>query len=197
MANQVNPAPSEVRETNIVGSVRLMEIPFKVQVPVFENVTVKVPVFVDEQIKLPVGFEQMADEIALKMADKLMDKVLIVINARLDHAIDQRIKEIRYPKLVEELNVIRKDVQVEHPVFTDVKVDRPVFVDYEIKNPVVKDVEVINAVIADKTVINAVITDQKITNAIIKDVEVERAIIREKVIDVIHPRYLKPNGEPE
>jgi len=194
---QTNPAPNEIKESVIVGSIKLQQIPFKVQVPVFDDVHIDRPVFTDKKIEIPVGFDTIVNELALKIADRIMDKVEIVLGARLDKAITERIKEIKSPKIVEELNIIHKDVSVERPIFTDVKVDRPVFKDYEIKNPIVKDVEVINAVIADRTVINAIITDQKITNAIIKDVEVERAIIREKVIDVIHPRYLKPNGELE
>ena len=100
-----------------------------------------------------------------------------------------------YPKLIEEVNITTKEITVEKPIYVDVEVKVPVFQEYVIANPVLKNVEVINAVIADKTVINAVITDMQITNAIIKDIEVERAIIREKVIDVIHPIYLKINGD--
>jgi hypothetical protein len=198
MPTQVNPAPSEVKETTVVGTVRLTEIPFKVKVPVFEEVKVDKPTFVDRKIEVPTGWDSVINELSLEIANKIMDRVEIVLGARLDKAIDKRIKEIESPKIVEKLVVNEKVVDVERPNYKDVTIERPVYVDREVINPVTKDVEVINAVIADRTVINAVITDQKITNAIIKDVEVERAIIREKVIDVIHPRYLKfPSGEPE
>jgi len=194
---QVNPALDKVKEIQIVAGLKVIETEYRVKVPVFEDVHIDRPVFVDKKIELPVGFEAIANEMALKIADRVMDNILLVIDARLDRAIDQRIKEITYPKLVEELKVTIKEVDVEKPVYIDVEVQRPVFKDYEVINPVRKDVEVINAVIADKTVINAIIKDVQMTNAIIKDVEVERAIIREKVVDVIHPRYLNMKGEPD
>ena len=194
---QHNPPQDKVKEIQIVAGLKVVETEYRVKVPVFDEVHIDKPIFKDKEIEIPVGWDKVINELTLKIADSVMSNLELVIGARLDRAIDQRIKEITYPKLVEELKVSYKDVAVDRPVFTDVSVDRPIFKDYEIKNPVVKDVEVINAVIADKTVINAVIVDKQMTNAIIKDVEIERAIIREKVIDVIHPRYLKLNGDPE
>lgn len=197
MAQQTNPAQDKVKETQVVGSFKLVETEVRIKSPIFDDVHIDKPIFVEKQIEIPTGWDKVIEELTLRISDKIMDKVELVLGARLDRAIDQRIKEIKVPKIVEEINIIHKDISVERPIFTDVKVDRPVFVDYEVKNPVVKDVEVINAVVVDRTVVNSIVTDQKITNAIIKDVEVERAIIREKVVDVIHPRYLKLNGEPE
>ena len=194
---QTNPAPEKTREIQIVAGLKVVETEYRVQVPVFTEVQIDKPVFVETPLAVPTEWDKTIEEMTHRIADKIMDKIELVLSARLDRAIDQRIKEIKSPKIVEELNIIHKDVNVERPIFTDVKVDRPVFVDYEIKNPIVKDVEVINAVVVDRTVVNAIITDQKMTNAIIKDVEVERAVIRDKVLDVIHPRYLKLNGEPE
>jgi hypothetical protein len=194
---QINPAPDKVKETTIVGSIKVIETEYQVKSPVFQDVVVERPIFVDKKIEIPSEWDKVIDELTHRIADRLMDKVELVLGARLDRAIDQRIKEIKSPKIVEELVINKINVDVQHPVFTDIEVQRPVFKEYEVKNPVIKDVEVINAVIVDRTVINSIITDQKITNAIITDVPVERAVIREKVVDVIHPRYLKLNGEPE
>jgi len=195
--NQVNPPPSEVKETVVIGSIRLQEIPFKVKSPVFEDIVISRPTFVDKPIEVPVGFDEIANELTERIAKKILDKIELTIGARLDKAIDERISSIKSPKIIEEVHVTYKDIELERPTFVDIEISRPTYVDREVINPILKDVSVVNAKIEDVTVINAVITDQKITNAIIKDVEVERAVIREKVVDVIHPRYLNLKGEPE
>lgn len=194
---QHNPSKDKVEEINVVSGIKIIQTEYKVKAPVFEDVIVERPVFIEKKIEIPSEWDKVIQEITLKISDKLMDNIELVLSARLDHAIDQRIKEIKSPKIVEEVTIVTREINVEKPVYVDIEVQRPVFKDYEVKNPITKDVEVINAVIADKTVINAVIIDRQMTNAIIKDVEVERAIIREKVIDVIHPRYLKMDGTPE
>jgi len=193
---QTNPPPSEVKESIVVGSIRLQEIPFKVKSPVFEDVVVKVPKFVEEQVIIPVGFDKIVSTLALDITKAVLANVEKMIIDKLDKAIDERVKEIKTPKFVEELVITHKDVNIDRPVYKDVEIDRPLFVDKEVVNPILKNVEIINAVIVDQTVINAVIVDQTMTNAIIKDVEVERAVIREKVVDVIHPRYLDLKGNP-
>jgi len=194
---QTNPPLSDVRETQVVGAIRLIESPFKVKVPVFEDVVVKVPVFRDEVIKVPVGFETIVNQLALDISNAVLKQVETIVKEKLDKAIDERINTIRVPKIVEDLIIKNKEVEIERPVYRDVEVSRPIFVDKEIINPIKKDVEVVNAVVIDKTVVNAVVKDMPITNAIIKDVEVERAVIREKIVDVIHPRYLNLQGQPE
>lgn len=194
---QTNPPPSEIKESLIVGSIRLQEIPFKVKSPVFEDVIVKVPVFQDEVIKVPVGYDTVINTLALEISQSILKQVETLIKDKLDKAIDERIHTIRVPKIVEDLVIKNKEVEIERPVYRDVEVERPVFKDKEIINPILVDKEITNAVIIDKTVVNAVVKDVALTNAIIRDVEVERAIIREKVIDVIHPRYLDLKGNPE
>ena len=189
------PQDTKVKEIDIIAGIKLVETEYQVRVPVFVDTPVDKPVFKDKEIEIPVGWDKVIDKVAERIVSGIMDNITLVIGARLDAAIDSRIKEIKYPKLIEEVNITTKEITVEKPIYVDVEVKVPVFQEYVIANPVLKNVEVINAVIADKTVINAVITDMQITNAIIKDIEVERAIIREKVIDVIHPRYLKINGD--
>lgn len=195
--HQVNPPPSDVKESIVIGSIKLQEIPYVVKSPIFEDVVIERPVFKDRQIEIPSGWDKVINALALEISDKVIKYTLHQLDEKLAAAIDSRVSEIKYPKLIEEVKVTEIPITVEKPVYKDVSIDRPVYVDKEIINPVPKDVEVINAVIIDKPVINAVIDDIRVTNAIIKDVEVERAVIREKVIDVIHPRYLKLNGEPE
>jgi len=182
------------QETQVVGSIKVISTDYKVQRPVFTDVKVDRPVFVDKVIEIPSGWDKVINELALEISNKIMDKVDLIIGARLDRAIDHRVKEIKSPKIIEQVTIVNRDVEVERPIFKDVEVSRPTFVDKEVINPVLKDVSVTNAKIEDMTVINAVIVDQKVTNAIIKDVDVEKAIIRERVIDVIHPRYLDLQG---
>ena len=191
---QINKVQSRVKELEVMAGLKLIETEYKVKVPVFEDVQVKVPKFVEEPIKVPVGFDQVVNALALELAEKVTNKVEELLDKRLKLAIDERIKEIKAPKIVEELVIKPKEVEVEKPFYTTVEISRPVYVDKTIINPVLKDVEVVNAKIVDKIVENAVVTDVHLTNAIIKDVEVERAVIREKVIDVIHPRYLDLKG---
>jgi len=194
--NQTNPPPSEVKEVTINSSLKLVEIPYKVKVPVFEDVEVKKAVFVDEQVIRPLGIEKLIVELVDEAVSKLFNKIDLTLIARLDAAIDTRIKEIKYPKLVEEVTVTHKSVEVERPVFKDVEVSRPTFKDVEVINPIIKNVEVVNAVVVDQTVINADIKDIKVTNAIITDVPVDRAVIREQIVNVTHKMCHDQNGNP-
>lgn len=193
---QSNGSSTGVQVTEIIGGIKLVTSEVEVKVPVFVDYEVKQPVFVAEQVNVPTGWDRVTNAIALELAEKVTNKVLELVQARLDLAIKDRIDTVRVPKVVEELNVTYKDIAVDRPVFTDVTVDRPVFKDKVIINPVTKDVEVVNALIIDKPVINAVIDDIRVTNAIIKDVEVERAVIREKVVEVFHKNCICQHGNP-
>jgi len=157
---------------------------FPVKVPVFQDIEVKVPVFVEKQIEVPIGLDKVVNDLALSIAEKVFTKIETILNDKLSKAIDERISQIKYPKLIEELEITKIPVTV----------DVPVFKDKEVLNPVLKDVEIINAVIIDKPVLNAVIDDIRVNNAIIKDIEVERAVVREKVIEVIHKTCLDAKG---
>ena len=193
---QTNPSPSGVTENLVVGSIKVIETPYRVAQPVFEEIIVKVPKFIEEDVKIPTGVDKMMVEMATEIADKIMANIESIITARLDAAIDQRIKEIKTPKFVEELIVTKRDIEVERPVWKDIDVNRAVIHDVQVVNSVIIDKTVVNAVIEDVAVKNAIITDVQLNNAIIKDVEVERAVIREKIVDVIHPRYLDLQGKP-
>jgi len=194
--NQTNPEKKVAKVTEITAGIKLVECPYEVKVPIFTEVTVEKPIFKDKQIDVPQGFDKVVNLLALDLAEKVVQHVIAKLDERLEKAIDSRLKEIVYPKLVEELKITEIPVSVDKPVFKDVEVERPVFVDKEVINPVRKDVEVVNAVIIDKPVINAVIEDIRVTNAIVKDIEVERAIIREKTIDVIHKNCFSADGKP-
>lgn len=192
----VNPPQSKVKEIEVVSGLKVVQTEYAVKVPVFVEYELKQPVFVAEEIKIPSGWDKVINALALEICEKVLGHLKPMVVEKVDEAIKGRIDTIKHPKIVEELNVIKKDVYIDNPIFNDVKIDRPTFVDKEIVNPVLKNVEVVNAVILDKAVINSVIEDKVVTNAIIKDVDVERAIIREKVVDVIHPRYLDLQGNP-
>ena len=194
--NQTNPEKKPVMITEIIAGINLVECPYEVKVPVFTEVTVEKPIFKDKQIDVPQGFDKVVNLLALDLAEKVVQHVIAKLDERLEKAIETRLKEISYPKLVEKVTVTEVPISVDRAVFKDVTVERPIFVDKEVINPVRKDVEYVNAVIIDKPVINAVIEDIRVTNAIVKDVEVERAIIREKTIDVIHKNCFSADGKP-
>ena len=194
--NQTNPEKKPVKITEIVAGIDLVKIPYEVKVPIFTEVTVEKPIFKEKQVEIPTGFDKVVNLLALDLAEKVVQHVIVKLDERLDKAIDSRLKEVVYPKLVEQLKVTEIPVSVDRAVFKDVEVQRPVFVDKEVINPVRKDVEVVNAVIIDKPVINAVIEDIRVINAIVKDIEVERAVIREKTIDVIHKNCFSADGKP-
>lgn len=193
----INPKGGNVKEMMVISGLKVVEVEYKVQSPVFEDIVVKVPKFVDEEIKVPVGFDALANKLSAIISDQIMDKLLSKIDEVLEKAIDERISTIKAPHIVEEIITKTKEVEVEKPIFKDVEVIRPVFKEEEIIKPIMKFQEITNAVIKDKEVVNAIVVDQKVTNAIITDVDVERAVIRERVIDVIHPRYLNLQGEPD
>jgi hypothetical protein len=193
---QTNPSKPATKIKEIVAGINLVECDYRVKVPVFEDEVVKRAVFVDEQVKVPVGFDKIVNALALDISEKIIQNVIAKLDERLEKAIESRLTEIKYPKLVEELKVTQVPVNVDKPVYVDVEVKRPVFVDHEVINPVKKDVEVVNAIIIDKPVMNCIVEDIRVTNAIIKDVEVERAVIREKVVEVIHKQCLDAKGNP-
>lgn len=193
---QTQPQKKATTITEVVGNVKIVQCDIEVSRPVFKDVEVERPIFKDKQVEVPTGFDKVVNLLALDLAEKVVQHVIAKLDERLEKAIDSRMKEIVYPKLVEQLKVTEVPVSVERAVFKDVEVERPVFKDHEVINPVKKDVEVINAVIIDKPVINAVIEDIRVTNAIVKDVEVERAVIREKTIDVIHKNCFSADGKP-
>ena len=194
---QTNPPPSEIKETLVVGSIRLLEQPFKVKTPVFEDEIVKRAIFVDHEVKVPVGYDKVVNELALEISKSVMAIIKVEMDKQ-TKMLEEKIALLRNIKTEEEVILKTKEVIVEKPVYKDVTIEviRPVYVDKEVINPILKNVEVENAIIIDKAVTNAVITDIRVTNAIIKDVEVERAVIREKVIEVIHKNCLDSAGNP-
>lgn len=195
--HNVQPPNSSVKETMIISGLKVVEMEYKVQKPVYEEVIVKVPNFVPEDVKVPTGTDVLAKRIANMISDEVLKQILSKLDEKLSEAINERISTIKAPHIVEEIIIKTKEIEVEKPVFKDVEISKPVYKEEEIIKPVIKYQEVINAVIKDKEVINAIIVDQKVTNAIIEDVDVERAVIRERVLDVIHPRYLNLQGKPD
>jgi hypothetical protein len=185
---------NRVVEREIIAGIKLVETQVRVSVPVFEDYKVDKPVFVERQIEIPKGFDIVINALALDISDKVMASILKKLDEKLAQAIDARLTEIKVPKIIEELQVKYKDVEVDRPVFKDVDISRPTYVDKEIINPIIKDVEVTNCIPIDKPVVNAIVNEVHVTNAIIKDVEVERAVIREKVIDVIHKNCFDSKG---
>lgn len=193
--NQTQPIINETKETLVIGSIRLMETPFKVKVPVFEDVKVERPIFTERKIEVPTGWSEVINQLALELSKAVLDITLQGMNKQIA-MLEAKVASLSNVKTEEKLILKEKLVEVEKPVYKDklIEVDKVVLKDVVVINPVLKNEEVINAVIIDKAVTNAVVTDVRVTNAIIKDVEVERAIIREKVVEVIHKTCLDEKG---
>ncbi len=185
-----------VTNTQIIAGIKVIETEYEVKVPKFHDITINRPIFVDQEIKVPVGFDKVIQTLAEDIADKITLKVLDKVNEKLAQAIDARISEIKYPKLIEEIKITEIPITVEKPVYKDVEVSRPIYTDKTVLNAVMKDVEVTNAVVVDKLVLNCIIQDINVTNAIIKDVEIERPVIKERVVEVIHKHCFDPKGNP-
>lgn len=193
--HQEQPVINETKETLVIGSIRLMETPYKVRVPVFEDITIERPTFVEKKVEIPVGFSEVINQLALELSKAVLDITMQGMKKQVD-MLEKKVAELSNVKTEEKLVITEKPVEIEKPVYKDklIEVDKVVYVNKEVINPVLKDTEVVNAIIIDKAVTNAVVTDVRVTNAIIKDVEVERAIIREKVIEVIHKTCLNEQG---
>ena len=110
---QRNQQENRVVEREIIAGIKLVETQVKVNVPVFEDYIVKKPVFVDEPIKIPTGYDTVINALALEISDKIMVNVLKQLDEKLSKAIDSRISEIKSPKIVEELVIKYKDVELE------------------------------------------------------------------------------------
>jgi hypothetical protein len=193
---QRNQNENKVVEREIIAGIKLVETQVKVNVPVFEDYIVKKPVFVEEPIKIPTGYDTVINALALELSEKVLSNILKQLDEKLVKAIDSRISEIKSPKIVEEVVIKYKDVELERPIYKDIEVSRPIYVDKELINPIIKDVEITNCIPIDRPVVNAIINDVNVTNAIVRDVEVERAVIREKTIDVIHKNCFSADGKP-
>lgn len=194
---QINPTTdNKVQEVEILAGIKLVRTEVRVQTPVFEEVTIQKPKFEEVVVKVPVGFDKVANDMALEISKTVLALVETQLNQKLDRIIDDKLASLKNVKIVEEVTVNHRDVEVERPVYKDVEVSVPKFVDKEVINPVLKDVTVTNAILVDKAVTNAIVQDVRVTNAIITDVEVERAVIREKVIEVLHKTCLDQNGNP-
>lgn|SRR3990167_10392219 len=191
---QNSPSKKTTTITEITSGLKVVESEYTVKVPVFEDIIIQRPIFqdieikspkfIDEQIKIPSGFDEVINSLALSISEKVFSKIEAILNERLSKAIDERLTEIKYPKLIEELKITEIPVTIE----------RFNYVDKEIINPVLKNVTVENAVITDKPVLNAIITDVRVNNCIIKEVEVINAVIREKVIEVVHKSCYDDKG---
>ena len=174
-------------ESPVLPIVKIVEVPYSVQVPVFKEVVVDVPKYVDFPVQVPTGYEAIIDALAYRISDKIysmvQERVIKDLSGALDKVLDERLTQVRVPKIIEEVKVNERVIEVERVTFKDVEVERPIFQDKVIINPILKNVEVTNPVLVDKPVLNCIITDINVTNAIIKEVEVE----------VMKPRYVNEN----
>src|SRR3990167_8571212 len=153
---QTNPPKKSIVIHEVVGSVRIVESEMAVKVPVFEDIKVERPIYVDTPIQIPTGFDEIANELTERISVKILDKIMTVIGARLDKAIDERISSIKSPKIVEEVKITYKDIEIERPKFIDTEVSRPTYVEKEVITCVIKEVPVTHCKIEEVTVINAI-----------------------------------------
>lgn len=196
---QVNPPQdTKVQEIEILSGIKLIRTELRIQVPVYEEVTIQKPVFIEEKVKIPIGLDELVNSLALEISKSALIIIEMAMTKQLK-LLEDKLSQLSNIKTEEKIIIKTKEVEIDKPVYIDkpIEISRPIYMDKEVINPVLKDSEIVNAIIIDKAVTNAVVTDIRVTNAIIKDVEVERAIIREKVVDVIHPRYLNLKGEEE
>jgi len=177
----------------VVSSIKVVESIYRVDRPVFKDVTIDRPVFKDKVVEVPVGIEALITE----LVDTIASRVLIKLDEKLAKAIDERISTIKAPKVIEEVSVVYKEVLLDKPIYKDVEVSRPVYVDKEILNPIIKDVPVINAKIEDVTVINAVLQDRVVINPKFEDVVIQKPKFVDKEVTVISLKYVDMKGNPE
>lgn len=170
---------------------KLIETPVKVAKPVFEDVKIERPVYSDKKIDVPVGFEELANKIA--------DSVMVKILDRINSVLDQIPSMIEVPKIVykEELTVNKIPVEVLNPILKDIEVKNPVFIDTHVVNPVLVDKVVLNPVLEDFTVKNAIVEDVVVRNAVITDVPVTNAKIKDVVVEAVKVKWLKPDGSKD
>jgi hypothetical protein len=186
-------------ETTIHSGLKIVEAEIRVERPDYVDVEVEKPVYVDKEISVPVGFEEVANKIAEDLYEKIMIKVLGAMDKQLIAAIDKRLTEIEAPKIVykEELNVIKKDVEVANAVVKDVQVTNAIVTDVPVKNAVVEDYKVINAVVTDVNIKNAIVEDVEVSNAVVVEVPVVHSNIKTRTVEAVNIKWLKPNGEAD
>lgn len=181
----------QAREYKVVSGIRVVEEDVEVKRPVFTDVQVDRPQFVDKEVEIPkLDLEKAAQSIA----DRAMEYILSSLDTKLDQAIKGRLDTIKFPKIIEELSIVTKEVTVDKPVYKDVDVQRAVIKDVEVTNAVVKDVPVTNAIITDVPVVNAVVENHTVINPIFKDILIDRPVYVDKEIVVISPKYIDLQG---
>lgn len=190
----INPEQEKKEIQHVVGSIKLLEQDFEVKRPVFTDVEVERPKFVDREVDVPVGFDKLADKIGTMIADTALMHIVSSLEEKLDKAIKDRLDTIKSPKIVEELNIIKKDVNVEVPKFIDKEVINAIVKDKQVINAVVKNVDVNNAVIKDVEVTNAKMKNKIVVNPVFKDISIDRPVYVDKEITVIHPKYIDLKG---
>src|SRR3990167_8711003 len=122
---QINPQKKSTTITEIVSGIKVVESEFEVQVPLFVEVKIDKPVFVEKQVEVPVGYDKVINASALELSEKIISFVMAKLDDKLSKAIDSRLTEITYPKLVEKLQVTEIPVTIEKPIYKDVEVSRP------------------------------------------------------------------------
>jgi len=191
--------PAGTREREIIAGLKVIESEVRVQRPVFQDVEIMKPVFIERPVEIPVGLEKFIVELADSLADQIVGKCLLMIDQKLEKAIEARIKEVEAPRITyrEEVNVVTKDVPVTNAVITDVPVKNAVLEDVIVKNPIIQDVPVLNAVLKDIEVEIPVYKDRIVINPKFEDVVIQKPKFVEKEIVVIHPKYIDMKGNPE
>jgi len=132
-------------ETIVTGQIKIVEVPYQVNVPVYVKQEVPEYVLVKEEIIYKVP--------KIEYKEKTYEKPVIVE------------KECILPKYVEKTYEIPKYVEKVYEI--------PKYVEKIIEVPRIKEREELNVIKKDVTVTNAVITDKNVINAIIKDRVVE------------------------
>lgn len=182
------------KEYKIVSSIKVVEEEIEIKRPTFVDIVVERPIFHEKQVDIPVGLESLVEKLAISLAETAISHVVNSLEKKLDQAIDKRLTEVQVPKIIEQVNIVTRDVFVDKPIFKEVEVQRAVVKDVEVLNAVVKDVLVNNAIVNDIEVNNPVFKDVTVINPVFKDITIDRPVYVDKEIIAIHPKYIDLQG---
>jgi len=154
--------------TEVVGNVKIIEIPHEVSVPVYKKEEKPEYVLVKEEVVYKVP--------KIQYENHTYEKPIL--------------KEREY-----EIPVYKERVY-EIPIYKEVEYERPKYVEkkYDIPRVTIHDQEEVNVKVIEKPyeieVPKLIEVDKVVTNAIVEDRHVTNAIIKHVTIEALHPRYL-------
>ena len=185
----------KTNEREVIAGIKVIETEYRITKPIFEEIKVDRPIFVDKRIEIPVGWDRVINELALEISSKILEKVESTLAAKLDKAIDTRIRQIEVPTIIYKTE--ERIINVDKPVYKDVSIERPIYTDKEIINPILVDKNIVNPVFEDVPVERPVFKDRIVIQPKFEEVIIHKPKFVDKEITVIHPKYIDMKGNPE